>query len=132
MLIVNTLPQEEAVAAIAALKEKAPQDCEIINTEKMDIRPCIGCNFCWLKTPGICSVKDDYETVIKAYLRHETVVFIGNTAFCASAFCGKYPGSNAGISRTAYSENTVRNADFIHFTGRISRGGLASLRREIS
>ena len=34
MLIVNTLPQEEAVAATAALKEKAPQDCEIINTEK--------------------------------------------------------------------------------------------------
>lgn len=84
MLIVNTLPQGEAAAVIAALKEKAPQNCEIINTEKMDIRPCIGCNFCWLKTPGICSVKDDYETVLKAYLRHETIIFIGNTAFGAA------------------------------------------------
>lgn len=26
-----------------------------------NIKPCIGCFNCWLKTPGICSLNDDYK-----------------------------------------------------------------------
>lgn len=80
MLIINTLPKSEAGTAVCAL-EKAVDGFEAIHTEKMDIRPCVGCNFCWLKTPGICSVKDDYEVVLKAMMKGGTIVLIGGTAF---------------------------------------------------
>ncbi len=82
MLILNTLPQSEAQAAVCALKAKA-DGCRVLHTEKMDIRPCVGCNFCWLKTPGVCSVKDDYEVILKALMQGGTIVLIGNTAFGA-------------------------------------------------
>lgn len=81
MLILNTLPQSEAQTAVRALETDG---CEVLHTEKMDIRPCIGCNFCWLKTPGICSVKDDYEVILKALMRGGTIIFIGGTAFGAA------------------------------------------------
>jgi len=31
-----------------------------------EIQPCIGCYTCWLKTPGICCLKDDHEEIIKS------------------------------------------------------------------
>lgn len=38
---------------------------ELIDTTGMNISPCIGCNYCWLKTPGICAIQDDYEPILK-------------------------------------------------------------------
>ena len=46
----------------------------------MKISPCIGCNACWLKTPGVCSVKDDYEQILIAYLQHDATVIITDTS----------------------------------------------------
>lgn len=31
----------------------------------MNINYCTGCWHCWLKTPGLCSLKDDYEKILK-------------------------------------------------------------------
>lgn len=83
MLVINTLPKGEAEKAVCVL-EKTADGLEAIHTEKMDIRPCVGCNFCWLKTPGICSVKDDYEVILKALMKGGTIVLIGGTAFGAA------------------------------------------------
>lgn len=83
MLVINTLPKREAEGAVCAF-EKTADGLEAIHTENMDIRPCVGCNFCWLKTPGICSVKDDYEVILKAMMKGGTIVLIGGTAFGAA------------------------------------------------
>jgi multimeric flavodoxin WrbA len=32
---------------------------------RMNIKPCAGCFTCWLKTPGICSQKDDMAEILK-------------------------------------------------------------------
>ena len=40
------------------------KDVEIIDTSDMKIAHCMGCNQYWLKTPGICAIKDDYEGVL--------------------------------------------------------------------
>lgn len=40
----------------------------------------MGCNACWLKTPGICSIRDGYEEVLKAYLECDAAVFLAGTA----------------------------------------------------
>lgn len=29
-------------------------EIELIDTTGMNISHCVGCNYCWLKTPGIC------------------------------------------------------------------------------
>ena len=41
---------------------------------------CQGCFGCWLKTPGICSIQDGYEELLKEYLSSDAVVFLSGTA----------------------------------------------------
>ena len=81
LLIVNILPEEDPAAqsAIEALREKADQ-VQVIHAYEKNFRPCIGCNACWLKTPGICSIQDGYEELLKAYLASDAVVFLSGTA----------------------------------------------------
>ena len=38
---------------------------ELIDTAGMHISHCVGCNYCWLKTPGICAIQDDYEPILR-------------------------------------------------------------------
>lgn len=81
LLIVNILPEEDPAAqsAIEALREKA-EEVQVIHAYEKNFRPCIGCNACWLKTPGICSIQDGYEELLKAYLASDAVVFLSGTA----------------------------------------------------
>ncbi|MGN0637029.1 MAG: hypothetical protein ACI4J0_01550 [Huintestinicola sp.] len=81
LLIVNTLPcnDPQALEAIDILG-RFSEDYKIINAYEMNIKPCIGCNNCWLKTPGICSLKDGYEELLKGYLKYDETVFISGTA----------------------------------------------------
>ena len=79
LLIVSTLPEEdpEAQQVIGTLRGKA-EECRVITVR--DIRPCAGCNACWLVTPGICAIHDGYEEILKAYLQADATVFVCGTA----------------------------------------------------
>lgn len=81
LLIINTMEEDSPIAksVINDLSAKASAH-KIFHTANMKINPCIGCNSCWLKTPGICSLKDDYEQILKAYLQYDTTIFISNTS----------------------------------------------------
>jgi len=81
LLIINTLDENDPAvkAAIGALSAKTSLPT-VFHTANMKIMPCIGCNACWLKTPGICAVKDDYEQILKAYLQHDTTIIISDTS----------------------------------------------------
>ena len=78
-LIVDTLGGEKG-REIAARIERMDQEVRVIHTEGKKILPCIGCNNCWLKTPGICSVQDDYAEILKAYLEYDNILYISGTA----------------------------------------------------
>lgn len=81
LLIVNTLPKDDAAALSAVEALRAGVDeCRVIDTYEKSLRPCIGCNACWLVTPGICAVKDGYEELLQAYLDYDAVVFLSGTA----------------------------------------------------
>ena len=81
LLIVNTLPEgnKAALDAIRTLRDRTDR-CGVINTCEMELQPCVGCNACWLVTPGICSRKDGYEELLKAYLEYDATVFLSGTA----------------------------------------------------
>lgn len=46
----------------------------------MKLAPCVGCNACWLRTPGICALRDDYEKILKAVLQHDATILLSATA----------------------------------------------------
>ena len=58
-----------------------PAEFELIDTTGMNISHCIGCNYCWLKTPGICAIRDDYEPILKKMNKADQVWLISDTRF---------------------------------------------------
>ena len=82
ILVLNTIANQtkETQTLLQNIKEKYA-NVTIYNTYEMNIKHCIGCNFCWLKTPGICTIKDDYEIVFKKILKHDEIIFIADTKF---------------------------------------------------
>lgn len=54
---------------------------ELIDTTGMHISHCIGCNYCWLKTPGICAIQDDYEPILKKMSKASQVWLISDLRF---------------------------------------------------
>jgi multimeric flavodoxin WrbA len=61
-IVLNTIEEGAASEQISILIKG---DVEVVNTSGMKIAHCMGCNQCWLKTPGVCAIKDDYECIIK-------------------------------------------------------------------
>ena len=58
-----------------------PAAFELIDTAGMNISHCVGCNYCWLKTPGICAIKDDYTPILKKMSKADQVWLISDTHF---------------------------------------------------
>lgn len=47
---------------------------EIIMLREKSIGDCIGCYSCWLKTPGVCALKDDQTEVLRGFVHCDLVV----------------------------------------------------------
>ncbi|QNO15874.1 flavodoxin family protein [Alkalicella caledoniensis] len=52
----------------------------IVRLGGKSIKPCIGCWNCWLKTPGICVMKDSMSEIYPDYVNSDTVIFLIDTA----------------------------------------------------
>ncbi|MDO5520648.1 MAG: flavodoxin family protein [bacterium] len=71
ILVINTLDKGLAENILPLFTE-----AEIVNTNSYKISPCIGCNSCWIKTPGKCAIKDDYEVLFQKILLADKIVFL--------------------------------------------------------
>ena len=78
-IVLNTLKESAAMEQIGALIPDA--EVEVVNTRDMNIAHCRGCNHCWLKTPGICAIKDDFVEIIKKLVSAENVWLVSDTRF---------------------------------------------------
>ena len=79
-LVLNTLGASVNNDMICSLiPEKT--EVEIIDTSNMKIAHCMGCNQCWLKTPGICAIKDDYEGILKKLIQADNLWLVSDTHF---------------------------------------------------
>ena len=54
---------------------------ELIDTTRLHISHCAGCNYCWLKTPGVCVIQDDYEPILRKMSKADQVWLISDTHF---------------------------------------------------
>lgn len=82
VLILNTM-SETCNEALKLQEEicKKEKDTEVFYTKDMKISHCIGCNYCWLKTPGVCAIKDDYEIILKKIIKYDKIIFVTDTKF---------------------------------------------------
>ncbi len=85
-LVLNTLGKEALDQVNALIKDK---EVEVVDTSDMKIAHCMGCNQCWLKTPGICVIKDDYEKIIKKLVETENLWIVSDTRFGFLDYKGK-------------------------------------------
>ena len=77
-IVLNTIEEGAASEQISILIKG---DVEVVNTSGMKIAHCMGCNQCWLKTPGVCAIKDDYESIIKKLVDAENLWLVSDTCF---------------------------------------------------
>ena len=80
-IVLNTLEPDIASDQVYSFFGKKDSQTEVINTSGMKISHCMGCNHCWLKTPGICAIKDDYEGIIKKLVGADNLWLVSDTRF---------------------------------------------------
>ena len=80
VLIVNTTFDHTITDELKKQTDIRGIKAEIIETDSLRISHCIGCNYCWLKTPGECSIKDDYEMILKKLIHADQMWVISDTA----------------------------------------------------
>ena len=85
-LVLNTLGNDYTEQITALIKDK---EVEIVDTSDMKIVHCMGCNQCWLKTPGICAYKDDYEIILKKLVQADNLWIVSDTRFGFLDYKGK-------------------------------------------
>ncbi|RJP32973.1 MAG: flavodoxin family protein [Actinobacteria bacterium] len=54
---------------------EAGAEVEKIYARKLDLKPCLGCFNCWLKTPGLCTQKDDWGLVLGKMAEADLIVY---------------------------------------------------------
>lgn len=66
---------EDYLKALCGAYEARGHSAEVLMLRELDIKHCLGCWSCWVKTPGFCAVKDDSEIVCRSYINADLVVF---------------------------------------------------------
>jgi len=64
------------LADLTTQLESGGHQSSVLTLREMDIRYCIGCFGCWIKTPGECSnAADDSPRVCREYINADLVIF---------------------------------------------------------
>ena len=80
ILIVNTTADASVTDDMKRRLAGSKAKIEMIEAASLKISNCIGCNYCWLKTPGECTIKDDFEMILKKIVHADQLWVISDTA----------------------------------------------------
>ncbi|QAT61480.1 MULTISPECIES: flavodoxin family protein [Tissierellales] len=87
------------------------KEVKIISPEK-EIKKCIGCFGCWIKTPGYCVIKDGYENMGKLLSESEELIIISRVCYGGfSPFVKNVLDRSIGYLSPFF---TVRNKEMHH------------------
>jgi multimeric flavodoxin WrbA len=81
ILILNGNPSEKGkeidgyIERLAGEIKNAGHSVQVFTLRDMKINSCVGCFNCWVKTPGLCSIKDDAREVARNYIAADHVIF---------------------------------------------------------
>ena len=81
VLALNGSPRMKASSTYHMLKpliegmEAAGAEVDLLHIRKLDLKACIGCYTCWVRTPGQCIHKDSMTEAIKLYNEADLVIF---------------------------------------------------------
>ena len=82
ILLIDTTGERNGKKIASDLEISSPEKTyEYIDALDINISHCLGCNFCWLKTPGQCVIKDGYEPILKKISKADQVWLISDTRF---------------------------------------------------
>ena len=81
LLILNGIPNnakylEYEQEIEKSVLENSIHQIDYFRLRDMDIHYCQGCWDCWVKTPGKCAIKDDYEQVLSRLANADMVLYI--------------------------------------------------------
>lgn len=91
VLLIDTTEEKLGESVIEEIKNIKTDfsGYELVDASDMNISHCIGCNYCWLKTPGKCVVRDDYEPLLRKMQKADQVWLISDTKFGFVTFKAK-------------------------------------------
>ncbi len=87
ILVINGSPKglksnsyKLASAFLDGMRSEMQRTGEEVQTEEilvnqMEIKPCLGCFYCWNKTPGTCCIQDDMQQVIEKLLWADVTIW---------------------------------------------------------
>ena len=78
ILVINGSPKGEnsdTIKLTRAFLQGMGETAEIINTLKVNIKPCLGCLACWQNTGGECVQKDDMTALLEKYKAAELIIW---------------------------------------------------------
>lgn len=89
VLIVDATQFHMGKKILENIKGEQVKEYKWLDASEMKISPCVGCNYCWLKTPGICSIRDDQEQILKKAICADQLWIIADTKFGFISHKGK-------------------------------------------
>lgn len=94
MLLIHDLNVKDSNEIISLL----PPNSKIFSKEIDNIKGCLGCFNCWIKTPGKCIIEDDYTEMPKYILESGTFVIITEIKYgCYTSYVKNIIDRSIGI-----------------------------------
>ncbi len=67
-------PNQDYTVELATRLIERGHQVKLLKTNSLKINFCQGCWNCWLKTPGICTQKDDMDEISRSYLDSDLIL----------------------------------------------------------
>lgn len=61
---------------LACVRLSREHKIDLFTIEEMDVNYCCGCFNCWTKTPGLCTLKDDMEKILKSVVAADLLLVV--------------------------------------------------------
>ena len=78
----STTENYKLVEAVLSALEESAWEGEVYSLKYDNIKPCLGCFSCWVKTPGLCIITDDCPNAVsKNLVQVDAVILLSEIAY---------------------------------------------------